>query len=190
MIAKNPDLKPTTAIKKIGISDPSIIRRLRDKFAAERETLMMELQPAKRPQRHRQLPPPPSQMLDYQAEPRTMALNSNREPVKTQQPSRGSKTKKKTRPASGKTSKKPKDTVTKDNSDQFLPSQFRPDDSAVRIVAAGVRSASAIFNFQLVLATQFLQFPLARTALKSQCSFTDALFGFSGPQPALKTNAS
>lgn len=33
MIAAKPDLKPTTAIKALGITDPSIIRRLRDKFS-------------------------------------------------------------------------------------------------------------------------------------------------------------
>lgn len=32
LLAENPSLKPTTAIKSIGISDPSAIRRLRDKF--------------------------------------------------------------------------------------------------------------------------------------------------------------
>lgn len=32
MIAARPDLKPTTAIKALGITDPSAIRRLRDKF--------------------------------------------------------------------------------------------------------------------------------------------------------------
>lgn len=34
VIAQNPDLKPTTAIKSLGISDPSTIRRLRDKYRA------------------------------------------------------------------------------------------------------------------------------------------------------------
>jgi hypothetical protein len=32
MIAVNPRLKPTTAIKALGISNPSTIRRLRDKY--------------------------------------------------------------------------------------------------------------------------------------------------------------
>ncbi len=32
LIAKDPELKPTTAIKSLGISDPSTIRRLRDKY--------------------------------------------------------------------------------------------------------------------------------------------------------------
>ena len=32
MITAKPDLKPTTAIKSLGVTDPSAIRRLRDKF--------------------------------------------------------------------------------------------------------------------------------------------------------------
>ncbi len=34
LISANPDMKPTTAIKELGISDPSVIRRLRDKYHA------------------------------------------------------------------------------------------------------------------------------------------------------------
>ena len=44
LIASNPDLKPTTAIRAIGVSDPSVIRRLRDKFNVVRTELMQELQ--------------------------------------------------------------------------------------------------------------------------------------------------
>lgn len=32
LIAADPDLKPTTAIRRIGVTEPSVIRRLRDKF--------------------------------------------------------------------------------------------------------------------------------------------------------------
>lgn len=35
----NPGMKPTTAIKALGVSDPSTIRRLRDKLKAERSKL-------------------------------------------------------------------------------------------------------------------------------------------------------
>jgi hypothetical protein len=35
LIAADPTLKPTTAIKTLGISDPSVIRRLRDKYHLE-----------------------------------------------------------------------------------------------------------------------------------------------------------
>jgi len=37
---KDPKLKVTTAIKQIGFSDPSVIRRLRDKFKANRDVLL------------------------------------------------------------------------------------------------------------------------------------------------------
>jgi hypothetical protein len=42
LIAANPQLKPTTAIRSLGYTDPSTIRRLRDKFHAARDTLMAE----------------------------------------------------------------------------------------------------------------------------------------------------
>ena len=38
LIAENPGLKPTTAIKKLGITDPSAVRRLRDKYRAQSRT--------------------------------------------------------------------------------------------------------------------------------------------------------
>jgi hypothetical protein len=39
----DPDLRPTTAIKTLGITDPSVIRRLRDKFHAAERQLIAEL---------------------------------------------------------------------------------------------------------------------------------------------------
>ncbi|MBX9924774.1 MAG: hypothetical protein K2Y05_00305 [Hyphomicrobiaceae bacterium] len=38
LISANPEMKPTTAIKELGISDPSVIRRLRDKYHASLQT--------------------------------------------------------------------------------------------------------------------------------------------------------
>lgn len=43
ILTSNPDLKTTTAIKVAGVSDPSTIRRLRDKFQECREELMAEV---------------------------------------------------------------------------------------------------------------------------------------------------
>jgi len=43
LLASNPELKTTTAIKSTGVSDPSTIRRLRDKFHECRDQLMAEL---------------------------------------------------------------------------------------------------------------------------------------------------
>ena len=53
LIATNPDLKATTAIKSTGITDPSTIRRLRDKFQEIKDDLIAEIAPAEaaRPER-------------------------------------------------------------------------------------------------------------------------------------------
>jgi len=47
LLRADPDLKPTTAIKQLGHSDPSTIRRLRDKFKARRQALMTSRAPLK-----------------------------------------------------------------------------------------------------------------------------------------------
>ena len=38
-IEESPGLKPTTAIRNLGYSDPSTIRRLRDKYNADKKSL-------------------------------------------------------------------------------------------------------------------------------------------------------
>ena len=42
LLAANPKLKPTTAIRSLGVDDPSAIRRLRDKFRIEQAKLMAD----------------------------------------------------------------------------------------------------------------------------------------------------
>jgi hypothetical protein len=46
VICENPRIRPTTAIKSLGISNPSIIRRLRDKYHAGRVELLAEAKAA------------------------------------------------------------------------------------------------------------------------------------------------
>jgi hypothetical protein len=46
LLAANPKLKPTTAIRSLGVEDPSTIRRLREKFRAEQATLMADARPS------------------------------------------------------------------------------------------------------------------------------------------------
>lgn len=43
IIAANPSLKPTTAIKQAGVTNPSTIRRLRDKFSEEGDRLLADV---------------------------------------------------------------------------------------------------------------------------------------------------
>lgn len=45
LVAANPGLKPTTAIRSLGVEDPSAIRRLRDKFRLEQARLMANAHP-------------------------------------------------------------------------------------------------------------------------------------------------
>ena len=42
LLAANPGLKPTTAIRSLGVEDPSAIRRLRDKFRMHQARLMAD----------------------------------------------------------------------------------------------------------------------------------------------------
>lgn len=54
MIAADPSLKPTTAIKAIGVTDPSSVRRLRDKFTSMQGVANVPASPGKsEPQRAR-----------------------------------------------------------------------------------------------------------------------------------------
>lgn len=42
LLAANPTLKPTTAIRLLGVEDPSVIRRLRDKFRVDQARLLAD----------------------------------------------------------------------------------------------------------------------------------------------------
>jgi hypothetical protein len=42
LLAANPALKPTTAIRSLGVENPSVIRRLRDKFRMDQARLMAD----------------------------------------------------------------------------------------------------------------------------------------------------
>jgi hypothetical protein len=48
LLAANPKLKPTTAIRSLGVEDPSAIRRLRDKFRVDQARLMADARRATR----------------------------------------------------------------------------------------------------------------------------------------------
>lgn len=49
LMARDPALKPTTAIKMIGVTDPSTVRRLRDKLSAGSPSLSPAGEPALHP---------------------------------------------------------------------------------------------------------------------------------------------
>jgi hypothetical protein len=49
LMAADPDLKPTTAIKKVGVTDPSIVRRLREKLKAPGDAAIPSVAKVTRP---------------------------------------------------------------------------------------------------------------------------------------------
>ncbi len=49
LLAADPKLKPTTAIRSLGVDNPSVIRRLRDKFRHEQARLMANARRTSRP---------------------------------------------------------------------------------------------------------------------------------------------
>lgn len=48
LLAANPGLKPTAAIRSLGVEDPSVIRRLRDKFRMDQSRLLANARHASR----------------------------------------------------------------------------------------------------------------------------------------------
>ena len=72
MVAANPDLKPTTAIRSFGVTDPSAIRRLRDKFHLVHEETRAPAAAKRAPAAAQ--PPQPA---------RAVALKSISEPVRS-----------------------------------------------------------------------------------------------------------
>jgi hypothetical protein len=61
LIAADPALKPTTAIKRIGVKDPSAIRRLRDKFQLAQDELMKTARRTRKATPQQQAPKPASE---------------------------------------------------------------------------------------------------------------------------------
>lgn len=167
LIAADPDLRPTTAIKNIGIFDPSTIRRLRDKFNKQKERLLREID-----RKETRCSAYYKDSGVHQTETRTMALNSSREPTKSEAP------------------RKESASSSESNSDEAKTraSLIEPisHDALLRMLSASLRSASTIFQLQLVVATQSLQSPAMRSALRYQLAFSQAMLGFGGPQPAMK----
>lgn len=165
MIAEDPELKPTTAIKNIGVSDPSTIRRLRDKFNSKKEFLLRELEPC-----NRQEPQVRVSHSRDSAEARTVPLKHSREPSRSEEVQKATK------------EKSEQDCEEESRKSPFL--EITPNEVMRRMISDGLRSASAVFHFQLVIATHTFHSPMMRSALRYQLAFSQALLGFSGPQPA------
>lgn len=163
LMVDDPELKATTAIKKIGISDPSVIRRLRDKFNSEKDNLLNggEL-PELKPSAFRNEP----KLSNVN---RTMALNHSREPTKTSIPQTGSATNR-----------------DKDQDEDPRQANFpKPEQQEImqRLISNSLRTASSIVSMNYAIATQTFHTPAVRSLMRYQIAFSQALLGVAGPQP-------
>ncbi len=187
MIARDPDLKPTTAIKKIGYSDPSTIRRLRDKFNQQRDDLLSAAgdENTKKPER--------------EIETRAIALDKPRDPTIREDVSRDRKKKsspEETRKSASKNRAEPefstsqavtcRDVLADVTGNPWSgPPPVNPVSSlACDLIASGLRSANAFSSLQLALLTEFTRSPLFHTALRHQIAMSRLFIGCTGPQPA------
>lgn len=168
MILKSPDLKPTTAIKKLGFSDPSTIRRLRDKFNSEKEELLRELQEP-RNSAIRSSPAPKA----AEAGLREMALCHPREPAITETAYRADE------PSGAPAA------VGPDHAQAACVRRHEVQDGDLFVrtmLALGLAGATTATQFQTAIARQFLMSPFIHTALRLQIAATQAMFGLGEPQ--------
>jgi len=176
MIIEAPELRPTTAIKHKGISDPSTIRRLRDKFNAEKELLFRELRPQAQPESkcnrlENQSAPAPRHNT---SEIRTMALVHPREPARSEPVTKKSGDDSATRRANDS------DEESRRYGVFAAPNEF----TARQMLSNSLRTASAVWQLQFYVASQTIQSPLVRSVMHYQLAFSQSLFGFGGvPSP-------
>jgi hypothetical protein len=158
LMSANPRMKPTTAIKALGISDPSTIRRLRDKFnTAPSDCNIGSGAPA--PASH--ATPPQSSV------PRVAALKIA-ESVKRVDP----------RPAN--------DTgASVGLSPQLLvkPVKADPVPVAALLFGFGLNAATALFEQQMMIAQSVMKLPQVRDLVRHQIAFTEFMLSVASPSP-------
>lgn len=173
-IQEDPELRPTTAIKKMGISDPSSIRRLRDKFNSNKEAIFRELE-SDEPSEKQRFEKHQSHLGSNNRDPRhesvevrTIALNHRREPARSEPMTAPSK------------SKFDHDTNgdSDDESRRSGPSFLMPEISVRRVMADNLRATSAMWQFQFAVACQAFQSPFVRSTLFYQLAYSQTLLGF------------
>jgi hypothetical protein len=176
LIATDPDLKPTTAIKSLGVSDPSVIRRLRDKFNAMRVELMAEIEAAPHAsvQRPQPVAHPETSGKPQPAGHRTAAIEarSSRKRARVAAPS--DSTPAAPTAALGEVTAGPR-------------AAFSSPFDAGRLIASwmslGLRAASAAASAQIALLEQTKDLPHVRIALRQQLAFGEWAMALVAPSP-------
>lgn len=200
LISEDPELKPTTAIRSMGISDPSTIRRLRDKYNQRREELEARIasnQAARAKSETTEKAAQSSQGQSVfrsaggQAEARTMALDLPNWDVITEAINKGA--------LNGATPRQPKT----DRNQERQPKSLRksadyvepamrgngpisPGTVAVAWWSVGIKSWATMAGINLALCQKLAKLPTAQAAARQQVELNnlmlDAFLGMGKPK--------
>jgi hypothetical protein len=164
LIGSNPRLKPTTAIKAIGITDPSTIRRLRDKFNVEHSGGYSSSLRASR----------------YISSARAAPLSAP-EPTRKANPSSRV-------PISKSTDVKPiqptSDLATAVTSKAANTNQVPV---AAMLFGFGLNAATALFEQQMMIAQSVMKLPQVRDLFRQQIAFTEFMLTVANPSPGSRS---
>lgn len=158
LISADPRMKPTTAIKAIGVTDPSTIRRLRDKFTAGRS------RPAGIPANpvNSQTPLAPT------VRPAVLRVAALRlvEPTKRAEPA-------------------PQPDVIANLSSPSLMATTQPNQFpvAAMLFGFGLNAAAAIFEQQMLFAQSMMKLPPVREIVRSHLFLTEFMLSVARPSP-------
>ncbi len=159
LIGNNPRMKPTTAIKAIGITDPSAIRRLRDKFNIE----------------HGDGYPSPA-VPRFAASGRAAPLTAT-EPLRKATPV----TRPATTPSVDMKSLQPTGGLS-----SSLPAKGANTNQvpvAAMLFGFGLNAATALFEQQMMIAQSVMKLPQVRDLFRQQIAFTEFMLTAANPSP-------
>ena len=196
LIAANPELKPTTAIRTLGVADPSVIRRLRDKFSLVRQDLMLELKA--QPRAKAQLSAVASGSSDANLVQPARPTRSRTMPATTQSAPRLSAEPKATAhaPNGGAAKVAAKPTECAPPSSAALPKaeddpERRPSATTgpavtqalvMSLLGAGMATTNTAIAAQMTFAEQFVKSPYVTLLLKQQLAFNEWAMSLATPR--------
>jgi hypothetical protein len=159
IISRDPRLKPTTAIKAIGVTDPSTIRRLRDKFNSKQSELMARA--AARPSATVTPMPVAAQPAVHRASPLKIAEPTRRaDPLPPFEMGHGLAA--------------------------LLPAKAGKSENmpmAALLFGFGLNAATAIFEQQMMLAQSLMKIPPVRDLVRNQIALTEFMLSVARPSP-------
>ncbi len=201
LISEDPELKPTTAIRSMGISDPSTIRRLRDKYNERREQLEARIVASQSARAgsetpdHKAAAPSTNRTAfkpqNAQSEARTIALDLPNWDVITEAINKGALNGATPRQQKTDRSQQRQPKPQRKSADYVEPAMrgcgpISPGTVAVAWWSVGMKSWATMAGINLALCQKFAKLPAAQSAVRQQVELNnlmlDAIFGMGKPK--------